>query len=148
MSASESFKTKQLKRNLEDFARCLSLDMLKRWNVLMEQPNSCITKDFFSYLLSCHFEEDCLEQILLAAEHGVSTRRLFRITMPEFSVSVMEQLCLACENGLSDDEISHILRIAYAHPCDSTGLVELRESYEKLHQVKKLVSKGKKILDI
>ena len=116
MSSSESLKTMQLRRNLEDFARCMSLGI-------------------------CWKDGMCLWNNLIPL-----SLRIF--SAPEFSASVMEQLRLACENGLSYDEISHILRIAYAHPCDSTGLVELRESYEKLHQVKKLVSKGKKILDI
>lgn len=148
MNEVKRVKTAQQRRNLEDFATVLPLDMLKRWNALLEQPNSLITKDFLSYLISCHFEAGCLEQILLAAEHGVCTYRLFCITNPEFSASVIEQLRLACENRLSDDDISYMLRTARRHPRDSTPLVELRRGYEKTNQVKKWVSKGKKVLDI
>lgn len=148
MNEFERVKTAQQIRNLEDFATCLPLDMLKRWNSLLEQPNSLITKDFLAHLISCHFEADCLAQVLLAAEHGVSTPRLSRITMPEFSASVIEQLRLACENGLSDDEIYSMIRSAYDYTKDSSALVALREGYEKAHQVEKLVNKGKKILDV
>lgn len=143
-----NFACTQTKRNLENFAKRQSLNQLERWNNVLSCPNSRITPEFLGYLVLHNFKRECLEQILLACEHGVNTSRLIMISEPDFSDQVIEQLRLACEHGICDDEIRIMVQHAYKNPSSPAYLKELREGFERKRQVEKLITKCSKMLNL